>query len=282
MLTLFLHWDMEGVSGLFSRGQVWFWEEGVTPEAAEAGRQLLVADVNSASAAALDAGADRLIVCDTHHGGGNIRLPEMLADPRITYLEKSRGREGLQFRWMPGLNESVSGLMLMGHHAKAGTPGAFLPHTWMLEWADFRINGLSVGEMGIEACFAGHWGVPVVLAQGDEAACREAESQFPGALTACVKRADGGPDLATGPDAESARRLTARKVSEAVALLRTGRPAAYQPSLPMRVAIRWTTESAAAKAAERPGVRLVDPLTVEGEVVRRCDVVKWINGTGIE
>ena len=31
--------------------------------------------------------------------------------------------------------------MLMGHHAKAGTEGAFLPHTWSTEWADFLING---------------------------------------------------------------------------------------------------------------------------------------------
>jgi D-amino peptidase len=83
---IFTHWDMEGVSGLFHREQVWFWEEGVRPEVAEEGRRLLVADINSAAKAALEAGADRLIVCDTHRGGGNIRLPEMLADPRISPL----------------------------------------------------------------------------------------------------------------------------------------------------------------------------------------------------
>jgi hypothetical protein len=33
----------------------------------------------------------------------------------------------------PDLDESVDGLLLMGHHAKAGTDGAFLPHTWSLE-----------------------------------------------------------------------------------------------------------------------------------------------------
>ena len=54
---------------------------------------------------------------------------------------------------MPDL-EDADGLMLMGHHAKAGTHGAFLPHTWQLDWEDFRINGVSVGEIGIEACYA--------------------------------------------------------------------------------------------------------------------------------
>ena len=75
----------EGVSGLFTREHVWFWEEGVRQDIADEGRRLLMADVNSATAAALEAGAEQVIVCDTHHGGGNIIVPEMLADPRVTY-----------------------------------------------------------------------------------------------------------------------------------------------------------------------------------------------------
>ena len=51
---------------------MWFWEEGVPQEVADEGRRLLIADINSAAAAALEAGADELIICDTHHGGGNI------------------------------------------------------------------------------------------------------------------------------------------------------------------------------------------------------------------
>jgi D-amino peptidase len=280
-LKIFMHWDMEGVSGLLTREQVWFWEEGVRPEAAEEGRRLLIADINSAAEAALAAGVDRLIVCDTHHGGGNIRVPEMFSDPRITYLDKSRGYDGQSLRWMPGLDTTVDGLMLMGHHARAATPRAFLPHTWTLEWTDFRINGQSVGEIGIETCFAGHWGVPLILAQGDEAMCQEVEAQFPAAVTACVKRAEG-PDLCTGPDAEAARRLTAEKVAEAIRKMRSARPAPYGPSLPMRVAIRMESEIAAEAAARKPGVRRTDPYTVECEVNRQCDVVKWINGTGVE
>src|SRR2546426_4279384 len=116
---------------------------------------------------------------------------------------------------MPDLDESVDGLMLLGHHAKAGTEGAFLPHTWSLDWADFAINGQSVGEIGIEACFAGYWDVPLILAQGEATACREAEAQFPGVVTAAVKRAVSH-DRCAGLDAASARRLTARTVAEAI------------------------------------------------------------------
>jgi D-amino peptidase len=272
---------MEGVSGLFTLEQVWFWEEGANPQAAEEGRRLLMADINAAAAAALKAGADRVIVCDTHHSGGNIRIEQMPADPRITYHGRSVAYEGAARRWMPGLDASVGGLMLMGHHAKAGSEGAFLPHTWMGEWADFRINGKSVGEIGIEACYAGHWDVPLILVQGDEAVCRETEAQFPGVVTAAVKRAVSH-DLSAGLDAESARRLTAERVTEAIHKLRSAKPAPYKPSLPMRITVQMRTERAADAAARKPGVQRTDARTVECQVEKLSDVVKWITGAGLE
>lgn len=280
-VKVFMHWDMEGTSGLFARDQAWYKEKRLRPEVAEEGLKLLIADVNNAAEAALKAGVDQLIVCDTHGGGGNFRPKDMLADPRITYLYKSRGYEGKSFRWMPGLNETVDGLMLMGHHAKAGTPDAFLPHTENTSWADFSINGRSVGEIGIETCFAGHWGVPLILAQGDEAMCKEVQAQFPGAVTACVKRAESF-DRCTGPDAEAARRLTAESVAEAIRKLQTAKPAPYKPALPMRVVLRFKSETAAEAAAKKPGVRRTDAYTVQCDVKRQCDVVKWLTGTGIE
>jgi D-amino peptidase len=271
-MKIYMHWDMEGVSGIFTREQVWFWEKGVRESVREEGRELLIADINAAVAAALDAGTDSVIVCDTHTGGGNILLDRMLPDPKVVYHAKSRDAQG---RLMPGLDETVDGLMLMGHHAKAGTEGEFLPHTWMLDWADFRINGTSVGETGIEACFAGYWNVPPIMAQGTEAACREAEKLFPGIVTAGVKHG-ASHDLCAGLDPESARQLTGHKIREAVEKARAGRFAPYKPVLSMTVTVRMKTAEAADKAALKPAVHRVDELTVEGTVDRQCNVVKWI------
>jgi D-amino peptidase len=280
-MKFYMHWDMEGVSGLFTREQVWFWEAGVRPEIADEGRRLLMADVNAATAAALETGADRVIVCDTHHGGGNMIIPELLADPRVTYHGRSRAVRDGKSRWMPDLDESVDGLMLMGHHAKAGTENAFLPHTWSLDWADFQINGQSVGEIGIEACFAGYWNVPLLLVQGDEAGCRETEAQFSGVLTAAVKRAESH-DRCSGFDAESARRLTAQKVAEAIAKARSRPPAPYRPSLPMRVRVRLSTPAALEAAAAKPGAQRVGEDAVEWLLERQCDVVKGIANAGVD
>jgi D-aminopeptidase len=121
----------------------------------------------------------------------------------------------------------------------------------------------------------------VILAQGDEAACHEAEGMFPGIVTARVKRATS-PDTCEGPDAASARQLTAERVARAIGKLRAGDCRPFRPALPMTIAIRMTTPEKAKAAAGRPGVRRVDEFTVETQVERHCDVVKWIVGAGLD
>ena len=274
-MKLFMHWDMEGVSGLFTREHVWYWLEGVRPHIAEEGGQLLTDDVNSAVGAALVAGADELIVCDTHHGGGNLDVDRLLRDASVTYLPRSVAVEHGERRWMPGLDEKADGLMLMGQHTKAGTAGAFVPHTRTLAWDDVRINGQSVGEIGVATCYAGHWSIPLILVQGDEPACSEAQALMPGVVTAAVKRAVSH-ELCEGSDAASARKLTAQRVAEAIERARAGRFRPWKPSLPMTVAIRMKAPGAAEAAASRPGVQRVDEYTVQSVVARQRDVLAWI------
>jgi D-amino peptidase len=252
------------------------------PHVAAEGRGLLMADVSSACAAALDAGADEVIVCDTHHGGGNIVVAQMPSDPRITYHSQSVGYQDGALRWMPGLDRSVDCFMLPGHHAKEGTPGSFLPHTASSRsLADVRINGRSVGEIGVEACYAGHWDIPIVLVQGDAAVCREAQEVFPGVVTAEVKRAVGR-DQCVGPDPVAGRRLTAQKVVEAIESWRAGKQAPFQPELPMTMTVEMRTIEQAEALARKPGVRLIPPLTVETVLQRRCDVFRWLTGAGLD
>ena len=275
-----MHCDMDGSPGIFTREQAWYWENGVREHVASEARDLFTADVNNASAAALAAGVTELIVCDTHHGGGNLVKEKLLADPRITYLYRSVGIENGKRRWMPGMDQTVNGLMLPGHHAKAFTDDAFLPHTWNRDWVDFTINGQSVGEIGIETCFAGHWDVPLIFVQGDEAACAETRRQFPGVVTTAVKR--GTTESCTGLEPDAARRETTRGIGQAIQDLRAGRMKPYKPTLPMTVTLRMRTMDAAAKAAQRPGVSRLDDHTVEARVGTQADVVKWLLGTGLD
>ena len=58
-------------------------------------------------------------------------------------------------------------------------------------WFEFRINNQVVGEIGIEAAHAAHFGVPIVAVSGDEAAAAEAKSLIPNVECAGVKRGIG-------------------------------------------------------------------------------------------
>jgi D-aminopeptidase len=53
---------------------------------------------------------------------------------------------------------------------------------------DLAINGVSVGEFGQMALCAGELGVPVILACGCEAFCREAQELAPGIEVAAIKQ----------------------------------------------------------------------------------------------
>jgi D-amino peptidase len=281
-VKLYVVWDMEGTSGLFHKEQAWYWDPGVSAETAEEGKRLLMADVDSATAAALDAGVDELIVCDTHHGGGNVRVEQLIQDRRVTYHGRSTATmpDGSR-RVFPGLDETVDGLLLLGHHAKAGTPDAFLPHAQSLAWADIRINGQSVGEIGIEACYAGYWDVPLVMVQGDEAGCREAQAQFPGVVTAPVKHALHA-ELAGGMSAEEGRRLTASRVRQVVQQLRAGtRPAPFRPALPLHLTLRLTTPQDADALQQRSGAQRMDEHTIECRLASPYHLFHWTRGAGV-
>lgn len=272
-MKIYMLCDMEGISGICTaehcgtrnQERAYLYQEG---------RKLLTADINSAAAAALEAGVDELYVNDTHGGGrGNMIWSDVLADPRITY-ETLVWSSAL----MPSLDESFDGLILLGHHAMAGTLGAFLDHTMSGSWFDFQINGMSVGEIGIETCIAGHWNVPLVMVQGCEKACEEAERQFPGVVTAAVKRAVKR-ERASGPAPELARRLTAEKVREAITKLREGGTfTTYKPDLPMLCRFVGATTTDAESRAFFPGVHRIDARTIECCVERQCDVLTWMEG----
>src|SRR5207249_5446275 len=122
---------------------------------------------------------------------------------------------------------------------------------------------------------AGHWDVPLIFVEGDEAACYEARRQFPGVVTAAVKHGTT-TELCAGMDQESAHREVARKVAEAIEKARTGALRPYKPALPMTVTVQMRTMDFAAKVAQRPGVHRIDDHTVEARAGRQCDVVQWL------
>lgn len=266
-MKIYMLCDMEGVSGIITPAYTNTVDTGPRARYTE-GRRLMTLDISSAAEAAIEAGVDELVVCDTHAGGDNVYWEEMPVDPKITYETPCAGI------MLPSLDESFDGLMLLGHHAKAGTMHAFLEHTMSGNLFDYQIDGRSVGEIGIETFYAGHYNVPLVLVQGDAAACAEAEAQFPHVTTACVKTAIRR-ERASGPHPALARALTAAKVRDAIQKLAENRPPAYRANGPYTVRKTFTRPAMADPLANKPHIRRIDGRTIECTLEDQRDVWRW-------
>ena len=205
MSKAYIFCDLEGISGIDR-------ESYLTRESAQyqQAREWLTEDTDAAIAGAYEGGATTIVVCDVHDGGGN--LPPNRMDPcaRLEQPDES------------SLDASYAGLILIGHHAKAGTLDGFLDHTRSgRSWFALRVNGEEVGEIWLAAAYAGHFGVPLIMVTGDEAACREAEMVSPGLVTVAVKRGIGrNTARCLSPDAAHARirEGASRAMAEAVGL----------------------------------------------------------------
>jgi D-amino peptidase len=125
----------------------------------------MTAEVNAAIEGALAGAAEEVIVNDSHDGMRNL-IPEEL-HPACRFIAGNDKPLGM----VQGVDlDGIGALFYTGYHAKAGTPNAPLAHTWSGWLNDVRFDGRSVGEWGINAATAGHWGVPVALVTGDDKA----------------------------------------------------------------------------------------------------------------
>ena len=173
--------DMEGITGVTT------WDH-VTPGHAEYARfrRLMTQDVNAAIRGAVEAGADEIIVADGHWNGSNILIEELDLHARLNSGSPS------SFSMMQGIDETVDGVLFLGYHARNGTPNAVLDHTWSSKTvANVWLNDILTGEYGLNAALAGHFGVPVIMATGDQTACAQIVNLLGDMETAVVKQASG-------------------------------------------------------------------------------------------
>lgn len=173
--------DIEGASGVVSYEQA----EPGKPEY-PFGLRMFKSDLLACVSGLLAGGADEIVIYDEHYYGRNID-PEWLPD-KVLFIA---GKPPYRVDWAGGLDASFSGVILLGFHSKFGTPSGLLHHSYELDIRDLRLNGRSMGEIGMEAAIAGDFGVPVLLMTGDSAGVAEAEALLPGVRVVAVKESLG-------------------------------------------------------------------------------------------
>ena len=144
--------DLEGVSGIISYEQA-------TPGNADyaEGRRLFMGDLLAAIDGLFEGGADEIYLYDEHCSARNVFIDEL---PENVYYYS--GKPSYSEEWRGGLDASFEGMIMLGFHSKAGSTGCLLNHSYDLNISNIDVNGISLGEIGMETAIAGEAGVPLL------------------------------------------------------------------------------------------------------------------------
>jgi len=225
-VKIYIVTDLEGISGVFQFAQT---REPHTP-LNEKAREYFMGDLDAVVRGLRDAGASEIIVLDGH--GSQAVVPELMA-PGAKYIT-GLPRPG----FLLGLDETCSGMILLGYHAMMGTPDGVLNHTQSSKSENrYWYNGVESGELAQCALIAGHFGVPPIMVTGDVATCREARKFFgPECVTVAVKRGIAREAAELYPFAET-RKALYEGAKQAVAAIPKCKP--YRIQLPIKAKLQY-------------------------------------------
>ena len=261
-MKIYMMTDLEGVAGVAG------FEDRVTDthdnhEARMRMRRLLTGEVNAAIDGLFAAGATEVIVNDGHGAGYTIDFEALDSRAQIIH-----GHE--RPFWLPLLDETCDATVLIGAHAKASSPPATCYHTMSKGVKDWSINGVSIGEMGLQALIAGHFGVPMIYVSGEAHACAEIEELIAGIETTAVKRGLSRLSAVSWP-APKVREMIHRDVQEGMKRIGEIQPLRLESPLLFRderYDETWTKSSAS------PDVTVIDHSTRE---VRADDILDLLH-----
>lgn len=146
-------------------------------------RKQATREADAAVRALFDMGASEVVVWDNH--GRGCSLDYDLLDERCHIAIG-----GDAITRYPVLDESYSGIVLIGYHAMASEGQGAIAHTFSsVNYQSVKINGKEFGEIGIDAAIAGEKNVPVIFVSGDDKAVKEAKEFLPWVKTVETKKA---------------------------------------------------------------------------------------------
>ncbi|MEV0621780.1 M55 family metallopeptidase [Nonomuraea sp. NPDC050404] len=261
-MRVFISIDMEGVAGVATLDQAVRGGTGY-PLA----QRLMTAEADAAIRGAFDAGAEEVVINDSHGSMDNLLHADL--DPRAQVVTGSPKPLAM----MQGITEGDAVALFIGYHAAAGEQGV-LAHSFSGSFREIRVNGAPVGELEVNALHAASLGVPVGLVTGDELVCATAAKALPGVLTVPVKRAAGFHAATSSHPSVATERIRAA-ARDAV----SGRAGLECLPVPdnLRVEIDFTTPLACDYAMYVPEARRLSGVGLVREVAGTVDLIRLIS-----
>jgi D-amino peptidase len=243
-MKVYITADMEGVAVLCHDVQVD--QKGLDYPRA---REFMTEEVQAAIDGARSGGADEVLVCDAHDTGRNLLVERM--DPDIEVIQGNPYDLGM----MSGISRDFDACFQIGYHSMRHTHAGVLGHTYTYDIAELRLNGIVVGESGLSAAIAGHFGVPVVLVSGDAHAVRQAKSIIKNVVGVPTKEGVGLYGVRTLTPAR-ARELIRKGAKEALEKMED--IPAFTLRKPIQMEVEFTRPLMAEYAAHIPLVKRKD------------------------
>src|SRR6266704_7043344 len=272
-MRVYVSVDMEGIAGVVHESQT----DPTNPAfAAEYGRfrRLMTAEANAAVEGALAAGANKVVVNDSHWCMRNLVAEEL--NPAAELLSGDPKPRSM----VQGIEAGFDAALFIGYHARAGTRNAILDHTYADRIHEVRLNGKPVGELGLNAGLAGVHGVPVALVSGDSALAAEAKDLLgEGVATVIVKQA-----VSRHAAKSVAPAVACRMIREEVQRALEGRHAPYIVRTPVTLEVDFAMTIHADMAELCPGATRTGGRTVAfrhpeyGEVFRAWRTLLNLSG----
>lgn len=256
--------DIEGVCGVCSKEELQRSHPVFARHAAQ-----MTAECAAACEGALAAGATEVLVKDGHGDG---RTVDPAGLPRPARLIRGWSNEPMAVAQLQQLDASFAAVVLVGAHARAGSAGNPIAHTFSSTGLDgVALNGRPVSEAVFDMHAAALHGVPVVFVSGDADVCAEVAAFQPAVTTVAVKEGRGDSTTGLHP-AEAVERIRAGVER---ALRGDPRRSALEMPRHFRFTKRYRDHRWAYKASHYPGASLVDPQTVALEADDFADVLRF-------
>lgn len=258
-MKIYISADLEGVNGIVHSSQTQPGEPGY-----ERAIGLMHKEIAAVVSGLSSSNVSEIYVADAHWDARNLR-PELL--PPGVKLISGWQRPYSMVSGISGqigsknLVENFDGLFLLGYHARSGVACGVLSHTYRAQvYFDVKLNGVSVGETGLNAALAGFHGVPTAFISGDDAACEEAKTLI-GSLTCVpVKKAISRYSAIFMPETESLESLR-KGAREAVD--KRDYWTVFCPPKPSTLTVTMFDPAMADAAELIPGVKRLDDRIVE-------------------
>lgn len=262
-LKIYISADMEGVAGVVTTEQL-----GPTGFEYAKARELMTEEVLAAIAAAREAGATEIVVSDSHGNFQNLLIDKL---PEDVALVRGGPRP---LSMMQGIDATFDAVLFIGYHSSTTNPAGVRAHTISsARLADVRINGVSMPEAGINALVAAHFGVPVVMISGDDAAVAEAKKII-GDLEGAVVKESIGFHSAKTLTPEAARKRIGEAVRRALETRSRFRPMAVKN--PVTLELRFKNYRPAEVLAWLPNVERADAHSVRFVGKDILEVVRFL------